>query len=351
MKQKILLVGWGYPPNIDGGLDIHVKHLFEELLEQGTDVNLALPEARAPDRENVIPVETGDGDMIQQSRKMSAGIAEIAENYDIVHTHDWFGAESGFKAKKYSDVNWVSTFHSLSSGRNREPGEDVQKLEKVTAEESDTVLAVSEKLAGEVEDEFGVRPDVIHNGFSEPESSGIDIRKRHEIPEDEDTVFFVGRHAEQKGIEHLLYGFKKLLEDREATLIVGGEGHMTDALENFTQILGVEEQVIFTGFIPREELGDYYRESDAFVSPSINEPFGLTITEALESRTPVVATENGVSEIAAGSIIPAEPESDSIKNGIEKALELDNEASCETRTWKEMAVETADIYQELSENS
>ncbi|MFT4868308.1 MAG: putative intracellular protease/amidase, partial [Candidatus Nanohaloarchaea archaeon] len=98
MKQKILLVGWGYPPNIDGGLDIHVKHLFEELLEQGIDVTLALPEQRAPDRENVISIKAGNGNMIQQARKMSAEIAEIAEDYNIVHTHDWFGAESGFKA-------------------------------------------------------------------------------------------------------------------------------------------------------------------------------------------------------------------------------------------------------------
>ncbi|PSG99636.1 MAG: glycosyl transferase family 1, partial [Nanohaloarchaea archaeon SW_4_43_9] len=133
MKQKILLVGWGYPPEIDGGLDIHIKHLFEELRKSGIDVDLVLPEERAPDREEVIPIDTGDGDMVQRSRKMSSRIAELAENYDIVHTHDWFGAESGFKAKKYGNVNWISTFHSLSSGRNREPGGDLQKLEKVAA--------------------------------------------------------------------------------------------------------------------------------------------------------------------------------------------------------------------------
>jgi glycosyltransferase involved in cell wall biosynthesis len=350
VKQKILLVGWGYPPKIDGGLDIHVRHLFEELLEQGVEVSLALPEERAPDRENVIPVNTGSGDMVQRSRKMSAGIAEIAENFDIVHTHDWFGAESGFKAKKYGDAKWVSTFHSLSSGRNREPGEDLQRLEKVAAEKPDTVLAVSEKLAEEIEDEFGVKPEIVHNGFSKPQNSDIDIRKRHRIPEDENLVFFVGRHAEQKGLEHLLYGFKKLVEEIEATLIIGGEGHMKEALENFTKILGIEEKVVFTGFIPREELGNYYMDSDVFVSPSINEPFGLTITEALESKTPVVATDSGVSEVAGDSIIKAEPESDSIKEGIELALEKEADLEFESRTWSEMAEETIKIYQELSQN-
>lgn len=345
MKQKILLAGWGYPPNIDGGLDIHVKHLFEELLEQGIDVNLALPEARAPDRGNVIPVDTGDGNMIQQARKMSAEIAQLAENYDIIHTHDWFGAEAGFKAKKYSDVNWVSTFHSLSSGRNREPSEDLQKLEKVAAEEPDRVLAVSKKLAKEVEDEFGVIPNVVRNGFSKPESSEINVKQRHDI--NGDMVFFVGRHAKQKGVEHLLYGFRKLLDDREVTLVIGGAGHLTESLKTFARILEIEENVVFAGFIPREELGDYYRNADTFVSPSINEPFGLTITEALESGTPVVATDSGVNEIAGESIVDIKPNSDSIKEGIEKSLEQNKEIRYETRTWKDMAEELATLYSNL----
>jgi glycosyltransferase involved in cell wall biosynthesis len=345
VKQKILLVGWGYPPNIDGGLDIHVKHLFEELLEQGIDVTLALPEQRAPDRENVISIKAGNGNMIQQARKMSAEIAEIAEDYNIVHTHDWFGAESGFKAKKYGNVKWVSTFHSLSSGRNREPGEDLQKLEKVAAEEPDRVLAVSEKLAKEVKDEFGVSPMVVHNGFSKPESSGINVKERHDI--DGDMVFFVGRHAEQKGLEHLLYGFRKLLDDREATLVIGGAGHLTESLKTFAELLEIEDNVVFAGFIPRGELGDYYRDADTFVSPSINEPFGLTITEALESGTPVVATDSGVNEIAGDSIVDVQPESDSIKEGIKKSLEQNKEIRFDTRTWNDMAEELATVYSKM----
>lgn len=349
MNQKILLVGWGYPPKIDGGLDIHVKHLFDELLEQGINVDLALPEERAPDRNEIIPVETGEGDMIQKSRRMSAEVAKISEDYDIVHTHDWFGAEAGFKSRKYSETNWVSTLHSLSSSRSRQRSEELENLEKVAAEKPDKSIAVSKKLAKEVETEFGVEPEVIHNGFSKPERSGIDVKKKHNIKGD--IIFFVGRHAEQKGLEHLLYGFRKITDNREATLVIGGEGHMTEVLKKFSEILDIKEKTVFPGFIPREELGDYYSAADVFVSPSINEPFGLTITEALETGTPVVATDNGVSEIAGESIIPAEPESDSIKRGIEKALDQEREVEYDTRSWKEMTDEILDVYRNLSNNS
>lgn len=346
MNQKILIVGWGYPPNIDGGLDIHVKHLFEELRENKIEIDLVLPEERTPEKDGIIGVNVGEGDMVQKARKLSQEVAKLAEAYDIIHTHDWFGAEAGYKAKKYSACNWITTFHSLSSGRNRKPNQELQKMEKAAATESDKIIAVSNRLGEEIEQNFGRKPLTIHNGFSAPESSGIDVKK--ELNVEGDLILFIGRHAEQKGLEHLIYGFSKLLEEQEATLVIGGEGHMTENLKQFVEILGIEDNVVFTGFIPREQLGDYYRDADVFVSPSINEPFGLTITEALETGTKVVATENGVEEIAGESIISVEPTSDSIKKGIQEALVKTEAVECTDRTWKEMADETLEVYRRIS---
>jgi len=110
MDSKILMTGWGYPPKIDGGLDIHVKHLFEQLLSSEIQVDLALPKDRAPEKENVIPIEVGDGDMVQQSRRLSQQVAKLAKDYDIVHTHDWFGAEAGFKKKNTQMSNGSQHF-------------------------------------------------------------------------------------------------------------------------------------------------------------------------------------------------------------------------------------------------
>ncbi len=349
MTQKILLTGWGYPPEIDGGLDIHVYHLFNELRkEKGLEVKLALPEENAPDREGIIPVETGEGDMAWQARKMSAEIAKEAEKFDIIHTHDWFGAEAGYKASKYSETVWISTLHSLVSSRTHGTSDKIEKMEKVAAEEPDKLIAVSEGLRDDIEETFDAEASVIHNGFSKPSSTGKDVKEQLGI--EEDMIFFVGRHAEQKGIEHLLYGFKKFLEDNnEASLVIGGDGHMREPLENFTEILGIEDKVYFTGFIPSEELGDYYREAEAFVSPSINEPFGLTITEALESGTAVLATESGVNElITTDAITEIRPESDSIAEGLEKALEREIVPDYESRSWSEMAEEILEVYREVN---
>ncbi len=349
MNQKILITGWGYPPEIDGGLDIHVYHLFNQLRKkEGLEVDLALPEENAPDREGIIPVSAGEGDMKWKARKMSAEVAERAEEYDIIHTHDWFGAEAGYKASKYGEATWISTMHSLTSSRIHGTSDDIEKMEKVAAEEPERLIAVSESLKEDIEKQFDAEASVIHNGFSEPSSKGIDVKE--EIGIEEDMIFFVGRHAEQKGIEHLLYGFQKFLENgNEASLVIGGDGHMREALENFAEILGIEEKVFFTGFIPSEELGDYYRDAEAFVSPSINEPFGLTITEALESGTQVLATESGVKELVSTEAVKEiRPESGSIAEGLEEALESSEELEYESRSWGEMAEEVLQVYRSVS---
>lgn len=346
---KVLLTGWGYPPQIDGGLDIHVYHLFKELgKKEGLEVSLALPKDNAPNREGIIRVPTGEGDMTWKARELSAEVAERAEEFDIIHTHDWFGAEAGFKASKYSDTLWVSTMHSLTTSRIRGTSEKIEKMEKVAAEEPDKLVAVSEGLREDLEESFDAEAAVIHNGFSKPSSRGLDVKK--ELGIDEDMIFFVGRHAEQKGIEHLLYGFQKFLEDgNDTSLVIGGDGHMREALENFTEILGIDDKVHFTGFIPSEELGDYYREAEVFVSPSINEPFGLTITEALESGTQVLATESGVNElVSTEALTEIRPESDSIAVGLEEALESSEEVEYESRTWEKMAEEVLQIYRSFN---
>lgn len=345
-KPRVLLLGWGLPPNIEGGLDIHVYNLFKELKSRDIDVCLALPKENAPENQKkLFGLESGEGDMIWKSRKISSDFAKIAEDFDIVHTHDWFGAEAGFKAKKYSDVTWISTIHSTVEDRSQEFSREIKKLEKLASKEPDYLITVSNSLKEKVDNIYNVESKVVHNGFSKPSCRDLNVKEKHGVKGD--LIMFVGRHAEQKGIEHLLYGFKKYLDssDGSATLLLGGTGHLQDSLREFADILDIKDNVIFCGFIPFNELGDYYSDADVFVSPSKSEPFGLTITEALVSQTPIVATENGVSEvISTENIIEVNCSSDSIKKGIEKALENKFVNDFESRTWEDMCDEIISIY-------
>jgi glycosyltransferase involved in cell wall biosynthesis len=136
------------------------------------------------------------------------------------------------------------------------------------------------------------------------------------------------------------------------TLVLGGTGHLTDQLKRFAELLGVEDQVVYPGFVPETELGDYYACADLFVSPSLAEPFGITIVEALSVGTRVVACESGAAEILPDDcVIEVEPNSDSIAEGIDYALTLDSPIEYEERTWEQVGDEHVEFYNRVLDDA
>jgi glycosyltransferase involved in cell wall biosynthesis len=345
MTPSVLLLGWGFPPKVTGGLDVHVAELFEGLERRDVDVELVLPEEYAPDRENVVGVPTGEGDIITRIGRLSETFADRAADHNIIHTHDWFGYGPGLRAKRNNDVIWVASFHSLSSDRNVDPPQREVETERRIVENADHLISVSELLARNLREEYGGESEVIYNGFSSCETTGRDVRA--ELGIDGEMLFFVGRHTHQKGIEHLLYAMTKIL-DRDVTLVLGGKGHLTPQLKLFAELLGIEDRVRFPGFIPESELGDYYAAADAFVSPSLSEPFGITITEALSVGTRVVATECGAAEVLPeDALVEVQPDSDSIAWGIREALAREGRPEYEPFTWDQCVDGNLGVYERV----
>ena len=346
MPPKVLMLGWGFPPNVSGGLDTHVGELFDGMSDRNLDIELVLPAEYAPDdRDGIVGVPTGSGDIIDRVGRMSETFAERAADADIVHTHDWFGYGPGSRAKANTEVEWVSTFHSLSADRNLDPPKREVETERRLAQRADHLIAVSRLTADDVRAQYGGDPRVIYNGFSECSTTGRDFKS--ELGIDGEMLFFVGRHTDQKGIAHLVYAMERLDRD-DVTLVIGGSGHLTDQLQRFAELLGVDDRIEWVGYVPEVELGDYYASADLFVSPSLAEPFGITITEALSAGTRVVATRSGVNEVLSEEcVVEVEPDSKSIAAGIERGLALEGAPKYDPITWADVVDETIAFYEEI----
>ena len=345
MTPRILMLGWGFPPNVTGGLDTWVGEVFEAFeARDDAELEVLLPAEYAPkDRDGIHSVPTGDGDITTRIGRMGDRFVELAEESDIAHTNDWFGYGPGLRAKRETDAIWVSAFHSLSSDRNINQPEREVETERRVARQSDVLISVSDLTRRDVLKLYGADSHVVHNGFSEIDATGAKIKD--ELGIDGPMLFFVGRHTDQKGITHLLYAMKKL-RDTDATLVLGGSGHQTKHLKMFAELLGISDRVIFAGYIDESDLGNYYAAADVFVSPSRAEPFGLTITEALSANCQVVATESGVGEtLPDGCLIDVTTHSDSIASGIERALARKGPPEYEPRTWDEVADDLLSVYQ------
>lgn len=99
------------------------------------------------------------------------------------------------------------------------------------------------------------------------------------IPMDALVVGEVARFSEQKNHEYLIDIFKELLDKNSgAKLLLVGEGPLMGKLKSKCQMLGIAEDVIFTGL--REDVADLLQAMDVFVMPSLFEGLPVVMIEA-----------------------------------------------------------------------
>lgn len=143
------------------------------------------------------------------------------------------------------------------------------------------------------------RIDLFKAGLRKPVKivpNGIDyLWVRSLKPADTKSDFiFVGRLIPEKGVDFLLRALaiiKREIPDFRALVV--GDGPERGKLENLARNLGIEGNVVFTGFL--ESYGDVIalmKASRVFAFPSRREGFGIVVLEAMASGTPVVTVKH-----------------------------------------------------------
>ena len=111
-------------------------------------------------------------------------------------------------------------------------------------------------------------------------------------PDARPTVLYVGRIAEEKGVDLLVKAVSRLGTDCE--LVLAGDGPEVGNVRSLVDELGLGHRVTFAGWTGGEALRRLYDEADLVAVPSIwPEPFGLVGLEAMSHARPVVAFDVG----------------------------------------------------------
>ncbi|MCP4638926.1 MAG: glycosyltransferase family 4 protein [bacterium] len=106
------------------------------------------------------------------------------------------------------------------------------------------------------------------------------------------VLLYCGNLLTLKGVDDLLEAFALFCKDRrDVTLLLVGSGPREPVYRTFCAQHGIEDRVVFTGFVAPDQLPAYYGLSDALVLASRKEVWGLVLNEAMASGLPVVATE------------------------------------------------------------
>lgn len=107
-------------------------------------------------------------------------------------------------------------------------------------------------------------------------------------------LIFVGSLIERKGVSYLIQAMANLVAlHPDIQLIIVGEGKDRGLLEELTNQLGLEANVIFMGTQSQERISELLRESRLFILPSIEEGQGVVLVEALASGTPCIGSRVG----------------------------------------------------------
>lgn len=134
------------------------------------------------------------------------------------------------------------------------------------------------------------------------------IRKEIGLSEKDFVIVYNGRVNKDKGVSELIDAILTLCNITNIKLLIIGSTFFANASEDvFVHSLkektkSIKDRVIFTGFIPYIQIPSYLRLADIAVLPSMwEEPFGLTVVEALAAGLPLITTRSGgIPEICEG---------------------------------------------------
>jgi glycosyltransferase involved in cell wall biosynthesis len=188
------------------------------------------------------------------------------------------------------------------------------------------------------------------------------IRQKYALPER--YLLYLGGFDQRKNLSTLLRAFALLVNrHQQARLVIAGQlpgrdSPMFPDPHRLVREVGIEERVIFTGWVPEEDKLALLSGATAFVFPSLYEGFGLPAAEALACGTPVIASNrSSLPEVVGEGGILVEPtDAEALAEAMEMLL-VDDALRAELRqralaqatqfSWKQTALETLAAYRKV----
>ncbi len=326
---RILMLSWEYPPVVVGGLGRHVHALATSLAREGHQVTVVTRHApgapleetrdgvrvvRAPEDPPLLPLTTPTllawTMAFNHALTRAALHAAATDRYDVVHAHDWLVTHTAVTMKDHLGVPLVTTIHATEAGRHQGwlPGElnkSIHSVEWWLARETDRVLVCSDYMRREVSKLLELdraQVTVIPNG--------VDVPDWHASPDAVDAararyagagplVGFAGRLVYEKGVHHLISALPELRWRHPGLrMVIAGDGPHRAELQTAVIDMKLDRAVSFTGVVSDADLPSTMAATDAFVVPSLYEPFGMVALEAAAAGAPLaVARTGGLNEI------------------------------------------------------
>ncbi len=201
---------------------------------------------------------------------------------------------------------------------NRWNRDYLSTMARITAHRCDRILTISESTKQDVIRFFGIPAskvvvtylgvDPVFRKVQDERLLG-DFRRKRDVPDR--FLFYVGTLEPRKNVERLVEAYaqmKKVVGIPHKLVLGGAKGWLYDRIFARVQELGLQEYVMFTSYIPYDELPLWYNCADIFIYPSLYEGFGLPPLEAMACGTPVITSSaSSLPEVVGEAAITVDP--------------------------------------------
>ncbi len=292
-----LVTPYVYP--LPGGVNEHVRFLYENLRLRGHDVRILTSShglQRASEGDVIrlgkgfsVPSNGSVGTITISPRYVSQ-VQRVLEDecFDLLHFHEPFVPFLSLIVLRQSTSVNVATFHAYAGfspamefGRRVLPG-------------------YARRLHGRIAVSAAARhfADRFFPGDYKVIPNGVDLdRYRRAVPlarwnDTTPNVLFVGRLEDRKGLPYLLKAFRLMRKGgSEARLLIVGSGPQEREARRYVMTRGLQN-VHFLGRVSDDQKAQLFRTADVFVSPATGrESFGIVLLEAMAAGAPIVCSD------------------------------------------------------------
>lgn len=285
-SARVLIVGSPYAHH---NREVFLQK-FTRLLSEVSESVCVVGANEPADRDNVSWIQTEIPDEIRGIGRYTAYVKkqleaiQLARDYDSEYdtvfvriTHFFLpGLWARFQGKQSATIVTQQTVHPL-----------INRLQKLNFVLSKNLLVESPGVLAEWNGESYCKKAIVGATYVDAEQ----YYKTMSYSERDLSVGYLGSLNQRKGVDKLLEAFKQLAEGkRDITLKIGGTGPLSDDAEMLAERY---ETIEYQGFVPNENLREFYNELKLFVLPSTSEGLPNVTLEAMACGTPVLATPVG----------------------------------------------------------
>lgn len=292
--MKILLIGAKkFPKSREGGVDIVIDHLADELKKQGHDVTVLVRKRRGikvPKFYNGIRIKQ----IFTINRKSTdaliysffATLYAKFHKFDVIHFHA-LGNTFFLNFLKKTKKHIVVTIHGLDWKRSKfsKIGRKILlKSEEKVTKYANRIITLCESDQKHFITKYNLQTTMIPNGAKKPTFRDAKLIDANYGLQKDSYILFLARIVPEKGLHYLINAFNSIVCPSKKLVVAGGNSHSLDYYQKIVLLANNNPNIIFTGFVEGQVLDELFSNAFLYVLPSTIEGMPISLIEALSYK-------------------------------------------------------------------